>query len=188
MWTEEETAVLLIFAMWGYKHEAIAEILTNRRAEIRGIFRTDMQPSYTRTVSAVRNKLAEVRSQNSQLWSKDEGWARDAVLEHLYGSLVDHAHVKRLLNLTPSDVKIITRVWTPTFLKEPYKLIIADIYKTVNPPRSFLVFKIDGAILKFEYTDKDASIPGRDMLGFARNQCIDIQQPWNAFKKTAPYS
>lgn len=113
MWTEEEAAVLIVFSMWGYKHEAIAEILTNRRAEIRGIVRTDMPPSYTRTVPAVRNKLAEIRTQNPQLWSKNEGWARDAVLAHLYGSLLDHDHVNRLLNLTSVDIKTITRVCVP---------------------------------------------------------------------------
>jgi hypothetical protein len=111
-WTDEETAVLLVFSMWGYKHEAIAEILTNRQAEIRGILHTYMPPSYTRTVSAVRNKLTELRTQNPQLWLREEGWNRAAITEYLYGSTVDLAHVNRLLNLTPADIDTVTRVCT----------------------------------------------------------------------------
>ncbi|KAJ6051511.1 uncharacterized protein N7446_006144 [Penicillium canescens] len=108
-WTDEETAVLLVFSMWGYKHEAIAEILTNRRAEIRGILHTNMPPSYTRTVSAIRNKLNELRTQNPRLWLKEEGWNRAAITEYLYDSMADLAHVNRLLNLNAADINIITR-------------------------------------------------------------------------------
>jgi hypothetical protein len=60
-WTEEETAVLLIFLMWDYRYEVIADILTNRRAEIRGILYINILLLYKRTVSAVRNKLNELR-------------------------------------------------------------------------------------------------------------------------------
>ena len=118
IWTEEETAVLLVFAMWGYKHEAIAEILTNRRAEVRGILDTDVLPSYMRTVSAVRNKLTDIRARNPQLWLKEEGWDRDAVLIYLYQSTVDHAQLNRLLNLTATDINILNRV---CLLKNPTK-------------------------------------------------------------------
>lgn len=122
-WTEEETAVLLVFAMWGYKHEAIAEILTDRRAEIRGLLHTNMPPSYRRTVSAVRNKLTDLRTQNPQLWLKEEGWIRDAVLIYLHESTVDHALLNRLLNLTTTNIEMITRVCV---LKDPTKLRNTD--------------------------------------------------------------
>lgn len=106
-WTKEETALLIIFAMWGIRHEAIAEILTNRRAEIRAILTV---PPYTRTVSAVRNKLTEVRSQNPRLWDREQGWDRDAVVEFLYQSTLDHAQVTRLLSWTAADIEIIIQV------------------------------------------------------------------------------
>ncbi|KAJ5855550.1 uncharacterized protein N7529_009494 [Penicillium soppii] len=70
-----------------------------------------MPPSYKRTVSAVRNKLNELRDQNPHLWLKEEGWNRAAVIEYLYESMADLAHVNRLLNLTAADIdNIITRV------------------------------------------------------------------------------
>ncbi|KAJ6076859.1 hypothetical protein N7499_008840 [Penicillium canescens] len=108
-WTDEETAVLLGLSMWGYKHEAIAENLTNRRAEIRGILNSYMPPSYMRTVSAVRNKLNELRTKNPQLWLKEGGWNRAAITEYLCGSMVDLAHVNRLLNLISADINTITQ-------------------------------------------------------------------------------
>ncbi|EKV13718.1 hypothetical protein PDIG_36290 [Penicillium digitatum PHI26] len=86
--TEEKAAVLLVFAMWGFKHEAIAEILINRGSEIRGILPANM-PFYTQTVSAVRNKLTEIRTQNPQLWSREEGWVRQAVVVHLHNMMLD---------------------------------------------------------------------------------------------------
>lgn len=112
-WTEEEAAVLLVFAMWGFKHEAIAEILTNRRSEIRGILHTNIPPFYTRTVSAVRNKLTEIRTQNPQLWSREDGWVREAVVVHLHDTVLDFGHVTRLLNLTAADIETIAQVCGP---------------------------------------------------------------------------
>jgi hypothetical protein len=87
-WTDEETAALIIFDMWGFKTEAIAEILTNRRAEIRAI--VGSIPQYKRTSSAVSNKLTQLRNQNHNLWLSDRGWDRDAVTEFLYRSTLDH--------------------------------------------------------------------------------------------------
>jgi hypothetical protein len=106
-WTDEETAVLIIFDMWGFKTEAIAEILTNRRAEIRAI--VGSIPQYKRTSSAVSNKLTQVRNQNHNLWLKDRRWDRDAVTEFLYRSTLDHDLVARLLDLE-TDIKIVIRV------------------------------------------------------------------------------
>lgn len=110
MWADEETAVLLVFSMWGYKHETIAEILTNRRAVIRGILPTNTPPPYTRTVSAIRNKLNELRTQNPQLWLKEKGWDEVAILKYLCNSMIDLTDLNRLLNLTASDIDYITRV------------------------------------------------------------------------------
>lgn len=110
LWTEEEAAVLLVFAMWGFKHEAIAEMLTNRRSEIRGILQTNIPPCYTRTVSAVRNKLNEIRVLNPQLWLKEEGWDQAAVVAHLHSTSLDFDHLTRLLNLTSIDIRTMTQV------------------------------------------------------------------------------
>lgn len=108
IWSEEETALLIVFSMWGFRQETIAEILTNRTPEFHGLLPS--APIYTRTTSAVRNKVNDVRAHNPKLWNKDEGWNQIAVAEHLYKSIVDHDQVTRLLNLTVADIERIIRV------------------------------------------------------------------------------
>lgn len=142
-WSEEETAVLIIFSMWGFRQEVIAEILTNRTPEFRGLLPS--VPIYKRTMSSVRNKVNDVRSHNPGLWERDEGWNRIAVAEHLHKSTVDHDHVTRLLNLTWVDIERVIRVcfhalcvlWilshfsfqrNPFFLKPDIVVIKADSF------------------------------------------------------------
>ncbi|KAJ5184191.1 hypothetical protein N7492_001807 [Penicillium capsulatum] len=116
IWSEEETALLIVFSMWGFRQETIAEILTNRTPELHGLLPSS--PIYTRTTSAVRNKVNDVRAHNPKLWNKDEGWNQIAVAEHLYNSIVDHDHVTRLLNLTVADIERIIRIPRQSFLSE----------------------------------------------------------------------
>lgn len=105
-WSDEEIAVLVVFALWGFSHKAIAAILTNRRAEIRAILEP-VVPQYTRTVKAVDSKLVKVRQENPDLWSSTEGWNQRAVLEYLQQLNVDHQLVIRILSLTQADIDII---------------------------------------------------------------------------------
>jgi hypothetical protein len=105
-WSDEEIAVLVVFALWGFSHKAIAAVLTNRRAEIRAILEP-VVPQYIRTVKAVDSKLVKVRQENPDLWSSTEGWNQRAVLEYLQQLNVDHQLVIRLLSLTQADIDII---------------------------------------------------------------------------------
>lgn len=108
-WSEEETALLLVFAMWGFEHQAISEMLSNRIPEARAILSSTV-PLYKRSVPAIRHKLTEIRDKNPGLWSDTTGWDRSAVAAYLYGLPADHALITRLLNLTEIDLEIITRV------------------------------------------------------------------------------
>ena len=108
-WTGEETALLIVLAMWGYEHEDISTLLTNRIATSRAMSTTE-EPSYHRSTSSIQNKLNEVRSRIPGLWSRRDGWNEGAVIAHIYSSTVDHDLINQLLSLTAADIQAMLSV------------------------------------------------------------------------------
>ena len=71
-WSQEETAVLVYFASRNADHEACGSIV-GRKCGV----------EISRTASAVRMKLDEVRRNNVELWDSKSGWDRGKVDEWL---------------------------------------------------------------------------------------------------------
>ncbi|KAJ5925848.1 hypothetical protein N7454_007358 [Penicillium verhagenii] len=95
-WTLEETALLILFDMWGYEHKIISQLLTDRSPVIR------QGTQHQRSISAVDNKLQFIRN-NSNLWSKESGWDLAKVTEYISTLKLDHAQLRQLLTLSKSD-------------------------------------------------------------------------------------
>lgn len=115
-WTTEEDAVAVVLSMWGITPETIAQLLTKKRAAVRGIQEgvvaglVAMTPQYERTTHAVQSRLARIRRMHTELWSNGESWNRDAVHGFLENSLLDRDLVLNLLTLTPNDIYFIIHV------------------------------------------------------------------------------
>jgi hypothetical protein len=101
-WTDEETAVAIMFDMWGINHKLIANLLTERWAAVRGI-------QNGRTVPAVRGKLDRIRRNHPEL----RGWKREAVYKYIDGLNVDRDSIHQRLVLTRKDIDMIITVCFP---------------------------------------------------------------------------
>ena len=117
-WTIEEDAVAVMLSMWGITPETIAQLLTNKRAAVRGIQEGVVAglvvttPQYERTTHAVQSRLARIRRMHTEIWSNEESWNRDAVHAFLENSLLDRDLLRNLLTLTPNDIDLIIQVWS----------------------------------------------------------------------------
>ncbi|KAJ5602072.1 hypothetical protein N7510_011606 [Penicillium lagena] len=100
-WTSEEIAIIVLFASRGVRHETIADVLRSWSAPLLGMPpEADLAALTTaprRTVSAIRNKLAWLRSHHPELWLSDGRWDIDAVVGFLY----------RLPSMDPSRVTLL---------------------------------------------------------------------------------
>lgn len=117
-WTIEEDAVAVILNMWGITPEAIARLLTDKRAAVRGIREgvvaglVTRAPQYERTTHAVQSRLARICKMHSELRSSGECWNRGAVHDFLENSLLDRDLLRNLLTLTTSDIDLIIQVFS----------------------------------------------------------------------------
>ena len=115
-WNMEEDAVAIVFSMWGITPETIAQLLTNKRAAVRGVQEgmvaglEAIMPQYERTTNAVWSRLARIRKVHPELRSNRESWNRGAVHAFLESSLLDRDLLRSLLTLTPSDIEMIIQV------------------------------------------------------------------------------
>ncbi|KAE8148503.1 hypothetical protein BDV25DRAFT_141737 [Aspergillus avenaceus] len=94
IWTQEETVIAVVLNMLGFNCERIAQFLTNKVAEVRGIqpFTIDGRqinpPQYERTEHSVRNKIGRTRKEKPELWSEQENrWNEDAVYDYMSTTL-----------------------------------------------------------------------------------------------------
>lgn len=115
-WTDEETAIAVAFAMWGYGYEAISQILNNRQASLRGLRQQEIQvlplgnSFHIRTAGAVEQRLLRLRNDYPDLRPPNGAWNREAVARYLSQLAADHQLIRTLLHLTDDEARWIVQV------------------------------------------------------------------------------
>lgn len=102
-WGGVEVALIVIFDMWGYPHKHIASILARRADAIYG----NSPPPCLRTVTAVANKLQDIRTRYPEMWSpKEKLYYSDLLTSATIFSIpnLDLQHVMSLVALTNEDI------------------------------------------------------------------------------------
>lgn len=108
-WTSEETAITVVFASRGVRHEAIVYLLSNRSASLLGMppeaNSVALAAPPRRTLSAIRGKLSSLRRHHPTLWHHDGTWNADEVVQFLYRlPSIDPLQVTVLLNSAPTEI------------------------------------------------------------------------------------
>jgi hypothetical protein len=112
-WTSEETAITVLLASSGVRHETIVYLLSNRSASLLGMppeaNSVALATPPRRTVPAIRGKLSSLRLHHPELWHNDGTWNADAVVQFLYHlPSIDSLQVTVLLNSAPIEIAQIT--------------------------------------------------------------------------------
>ncbi|PYH75997.1 hypothetical protein BO82DRAFT_369706 [Aspergillus uvarum CBS 121591] len=107
-WTPEETAIAIVFDMWGIDHELIARLITERWSILMGVSPNDSVSQYGRTTKALEARLERIRLRSPVLWDGQE-WNPDAVSEFLF-STADNDLVLNLLALSAADAHRIAQL------------------------------------------------------------------------------
>ena len=103
--------------MWGINHEIIANLLTDRQSEIRGIIHTITpvagllapMPQYTRTLCAVRGRLKRIGDLPGLKFNPTT-WNGEKVHQYFLEQQMDPQLVQKLLNLTEGEINMIVQV------------------------------------------------------------------------------
>lgn len=108
-WTSEETAITVLFASSGVRHETIVYLLSQRSAYLLGMSleanSVALATPPRRTISAIRGKLSSLRLRHPELWHNDGTWNANAVVQFLYRlPSIDPLQVSFLLNLAPIEI------------------------------------------------------------------------------------